>query len=45
MQKLINDVIATPPDVVKLAKAAISEGEVFDCKKLVKDPKLCEESK
>src|SRR5436189_5963517 len=26
MQKLINDVIATPPDVVKLAKAAITEG-------------------
>jgi tripartite-type tricarboxylate transporter receptor subunit TctC len=45
MQKLINDVIATPPDVVKLAKAAINEGEVFDCKKLVKDAKLCEESK
>jgi tripartite-type tricarboxylate transporter receptor subunit TctC len=45
MQKLINDVIATPPDVVKLAKAAISEGEVFDCKKLVKDAKLCEETK
>jgi tripartite-type tricarboxylate transporter receptor subunit TctC len=45
MQKLINDVIATPPDVVKLAKAAISEGEVFDCKKLVKDAKLCEDAK
>ena len=45
MQKLINDVIATPPDVVKLAKAAISEGEVFDCKKLVKDAALCEEKK
>jgi tripartite-type tricarboxylate transporter receptor subunit TctC len=45
MQKLINDVIATPPDVVKLAKAAITEGEVFDCKKLVKDAALCEEKK
>jgi tripartite-type tricarboxylate transporter receptor subunit TctC len=45
MQKLINEVIATPPDVVKLAKAAITEGEVFDCKKLVKDAKLCEEAK
>lgn len=42
MQKLINDVIATPPDVVKLAKAAISEGEVFDCKTLVKDAALCQ---
>ena len=39
MQKLINDVIATKPEVVTLAKAAITEGEVFDCKKLVKDAK------
>jgi hypothetical protein len=31
--------------VVKLAKAAITEGEVFDCKKLVKDAALCEEKK
>ena len=45
MQKLINDVIATPPEVVKLAKAAITEGEVFDCKKLVKEASLCEEKK
>ncbi len=45
MQKLINDVIATKPEVVKLAKAAITEGEVFDCKKLVKDASLCEEKK
>jgi len=45
MQKLINDVIATKPEVVALAKAAITEGEVFDCKKLVKDAKLCEETK
>ena len=45
MQKLINDVIATKPEVVTLAKAAITEGEVFDCKKLVKDASLCEEKK
>lgn len=45
MQKLINDVIATKPEVVRLAKAAITEGEVFDCKKLVKDASLCEEKK
>jgi tripartite-type tricarboxylate transporter receptor subunit TctC len=45
MQKLINDVIATKPEVVNLAKAAITEGEVFDCKKLVKNAELCEEKK
>jgi tripartite-type tricarboxylate transporter receptor subunit TctC len=45
MQKLINDVITTKPEVVRLAKAAITEGEVFDCKKLVKDASLCEEKK
>ena len=39
------DALRQGMDVVKLAKAAISEGEVFDCKKLVKDPKLCEESR
>jgi len=45
MQKIINDVVATPAEVVKLAKAAITEGQTFDCKALVKDPSLCEESK
>jgi tripartite-type tricarboxylate transporter receptor subunit TctC len=45
MQKMINDIIATKPEVVALAKAAINEGEVFDCAKLVKDAKLCEEKK
>jgi tripartite-type tricarboxylate transporter receptor subunit TctC len=42
MQKLIEAVIATPPEVVNLAKAAITQGQVFDCKALVKDPSLCE---
>jgi hypothetical protein len=28
--------------VVKLAKAAITQGQVFDCKALVKDPALCQ---
>jgi hypothetical protein len=41
MQKLIEAVIATPPEVVKLAKAAVTQGQVFDCKALVKDPALC----
>jgi hypothetical protein len=34
--------VATPPEVVKLAKAAISEGQTFDCKALVNDPSVCE---
>ena len=42
MQKLIEAIIATPPEVVKLAKAATTQGQVFDCKSLVKDPALCE---
>jgi tripartite-type tricarboxylate transporter receptor subunit TctC len=45
MQRIINDVVATPPEVVKLAKAAIAEGQTFDCKALVKDQSLCEEMK
>lgn len=42
MQKLIEAVIATPAEVVKLAQAAITQGQVFDCKALVKDPALCQ---
>lgn len=42
MQKLIQAVIATPPQVVALAKAATTQGQVFDCKALVKDPALCQ---
>jgi hypothetical protein len=45
MQRIINDIVATPPEVVKLAKAAIAEGQTFDCKALVKDQSLCEEMK
>jgi hypothetical protein len=42
MQKLIEAVIATPPEVVKLAKAATTKGQHFDCKSLVKDQALCQ---
>jgi hypothetical protein len=42
MQKLIAAVIATPPEVVKLAKAATTKGQHFDCKALVKDQALCQ---
>jgi tripartite-type tricarboxylate transporter receptor subunit TctC len=43
LQKLVVGVVSTPPDIVRLAKAATSEGKMFDCKALVKDPALCEE--
>jgi tripartite-type tricarboxylate transporter receptor subunit TctC len=42
MQKLIEAIIATPPEVVTLTKAATTQGQSFDCKALVKDPALCE---
>ena len=42
MQKLIEAVIATPPEVVKLARAATTQGQSFDCKSLVKDQTLCQ---
>jgi tripartite-type tricarboxylate transporter receptor subunit TctC len=42
MQKLIEAIIATPPEVVALAKAATTKGQDFDCKALVKDATLCE---
>ncbi len=45
MQKLINDVIATPPEVVTLAKAAITRGRSVRLQETGERPKLCEEKK
>lgn len=42
MQKLIEGIVATPQEVVTLAKAATTQGQHFDCKALVKDAALCE---
>ena len=43
LQRIVEGVAKTPAEVVALAKAAITEGEVFDCKALVKDKAACDE--
>ena len=42
LQKIVEDLVHTPADVVTLAKAALAQGTNFTCAELVKDPKLCE---
>ena len=45
LQALVKEILATPKDVQKLARAAVTKGAVFDCKKLVKDSKMCRSKK
>ena len=45
IQALVSDILASPKDIQKLARAAVTEGAVFDCRKLVKDNKLCRAAK
>jgi tripartite-type tricarboxylate transporter receptor subunit TctC len=42
LQKAMEELAATPPDVVELAKAAQTKGVIFNCKEMAKDPKICE---
>lgn len=41
VQKIVENIVTAPSDIVELVKAAMTKGAVFDCKKLVKDAKLC----
>jgi len=45
LQALVKEILATPKDLQKLARAAVTKGAVFDCKKLVKDSKMCRSKK
>jgi tripartite-type tricarboxylate transporter receptor subunit TctC len=45
LQALVQEILATPKDLQKLARAAVTKGAVFDCKKLVKDSKMCRSKK
>lgn len=44
LQRVIAGVVATPADIVRLTKAATSQGQTFDCKALVKNPAVCDDS-
>jgi tripartite-type tricarboxylate transporter receptor subunit TctC len=45
IQNLVKEILDTPKDLQKLARAAVTKGAVFDCKKLVKDAKMCRSPK
>jgi tripartite-type tricarboxylate transporter receptor subunit TctC len=45
VQAIVQEVLNAPEDIRALAKAAVTKGAVFDCKKLVKDQKLCRAAK
>lgn len=45
IQKIVENIVTAPPDIVELVKAAMTKGAVFDCKALVKDQSLCEAPK
>ena len=45
IQNLVQEILTSPPDIQKLARAAVTKGATFDCKSLVKDSKLCRSPK
>lgn len=45
VQKVVNQILATPPNIAKLARAAVTKGKVFKCLDLVKNKKMCRTSK
>jgi tripartite-type tricarboxylate transporter receptor subunit TctC len=45
VQKIVENIVSAPDDIVQLVKAAMTKGQVFDCKATVKDPKLCQAPK
>jgi tripartite-type tricarboxylate transporter receptor subunit TctC len=45
VQKIVNQILSTPPELAKLARAAVTKGKVFKCKALVKNKKVCRSKK
>jgi tripartite-type tricarboxylate transporter receptor subunit TctC len=45
IQALVSEILSSPKDIQKLARAAVTKGAVFNCKALVKDAKLCAAAK
>ena len=41
LQQAMEELAATPPDVIELAKAAQTKGAIFNCQEIAKDPKIC----
>ncbi|MGY9006664.1 MAG: hypothetical protein ACKVJQ_11360 [Alphaproteobacteria bacterium] len=45
VQQVVQQILSTPPDIVKLARAAVTKGAVFKCKALAKNKKMCKKKK
>ena len=45
VQAVVNQILATPPELAALARAAVTKGKVFKCKALVKNKKRCKKKK
>lgn len=45
VQRVVQQILNTPPDLAKLARAAVTKGKVFKCMALVKDKKMCKPKK
>jgi len=45
VQQVVKEILATPPELAKLARAAVTKGKVFKCTALVKDKKMCRTKK
>ena len=44
LQKFVEEIATTPPELAKVASSALVEGKIFNCAEQVKDPKSCESS-
>jgi tripartite-type tricarboxylate transporter receptor subunit TctC len=45
VQRVVQEILSTPPEIVALARAAVTKGKVFKCKALVKNKKMCKKKK
>ncbi len=45
VQAVVNQILSTPPELARLARAAVTKGKVFKCKALVKNKKMCKRKK
>jgi tripartite-type tricarboxylate transporter receptor subunit TctC len=45
VQATVKEILATPPELAKLARAAVTKGKVFKCTALVKNKKMCRSKK
>ena len=44
LQAVVEEISKTPPQIVALIKAAHTDNKMFNCKEIMKDPKLCQSS-